>query len=53
MLRFWAEQKKYEVAINQEGDNCGRSKLWEERLRIDFEYVYFERPIRYPEEDVK
>lgn len=31
----------------------GKSKLWEERLRIDFEYVYFERLIRYPEEDVK
>lgn len=28
-----------------------RSKLCGERLRIYFEYVYFEVPIRYPEGD--
>ena len=32
---------------------CGRSKLWGGRLRIYFEHVTFEMPIRYPERDVR
>ena len=40
-------------SLNQEGDDCERSKLWKVRLRIYFEHVNFEMPIRYPEGDVK
>lgn len=43
--------KKNEVAVNQEGDDWARSKLWAERGRIYFEYVYFEMLIKYPEGD--
>lgn len=42
-------KQKDEVIINQ----AGKSKIWGERLRIYFEHVNFEMPIRYPERDVK
>ena len=45
--------KKDEVGVNQERDDCAKSKLQRERLRIYFEYVYFEMLSRYPEGDVK